>query len=722
MTGSFRADDNSRCTLQISGTGIDENDGGLIFPYDSPIEIEWEETDKITPIQPSAMTVRLISRSDREFVDLYTVEAGGIMGTFYNTSKNIKWVGTLDPESYEEPYSTRDGYEVELTFTDFGILQRLKSDFTGIRSLDYIIRQALTRAKLDDSRLRYLISSSMPYETEPLSLENLYIDTANFKDEDGEPMTLEEVLTSILQPLALRMVQKGQYIYIYDINALYNRGTAQRIDWDNTDSILGVDSVYNDVTLTFSPYSRKEIVNSEISTDDLPKETTTDSITVYKFNKETDVNANPDAFKLIIYKENPTGDAVGNVELSDRLKVFRIKPIYSGSDEAGYIYGACSNLLGGNYSRNLLLALPTGNESFGKIDGWNNDGSNLDAINQTAMITTQPQYIQHNLSSEYQLKVCLSVLFSPLFNPFESSESNESGNESNFKNWCNFGYIPCRLTLRDESGAVLYHYSNLEVYKQNNFNGLKGKWVSGNCKIGEFMLAYYDWDNRKSETGFLGWKVNKQCIGYYRGGLPKSMSVKGDGEFIQLPPVDGYLVLEIGEGVIQFDYKRESKDAWGRARWLLYKDIQMSLVNEYGKDVELEDVELKAWLNKAAKDGYTIDTTSGSFCKGVAPTSRGVIFYKKNGSYMPLQQLSRADVLDTPERLLIGTIYSQYSQRHVTLSGTVRLLPDLSAYTDAATPGKFMLLSEVWDVRADTSEVKLSLLTEEEYQGIEYYE
>ena len=89
---------------------------------------------------------------------------------------------------------------------------------------------------------------------------------------------------------------------------------------------------------------------------------------------------------------------------------------------------------------------------------------------------------------------------------------------------------------------------------------------------------------------------------------------------------------------------------------------------------------------------------------------------------MPLQQLSRADVLDTPERLLIGTIYSQYSQRHVTLSGTVRLLPDLSAYTAAATPGKFMLLSDVWDVRADTSEVKLSLLTEEEYQGIEYYE
>lgn len=722
MYGVFLAEDGSRCTVTINGEGISTADSGLIFPYDTPVEIEWEEKDKIEPVQSSAMTVRLISRTDREFVNLYSIEAGSITGSFFNLRNGTKWIGTLDPENYEEPYATEEGYEVELTFTDFGVLQRLKSDFTGIRSLDYIIKTILTKAKLDSTRLVYKISTTMLYDTAPLSLANLFIDTNNFIDEDGEPMTLDEVLASILQPLGLRIIQKNKYIYVYDLNALY--GTeSKRIEWDNTDSNLGVDSVYNDVTLKFSPYSRKEIVDSNITTDDLPDATSADKTYVYKFNKETDDNVNPDSFKFIVYKTNPSKSVIGNVEISDKLRIFRIKPIYSGSDEAGYAYGARSSQLGGNYSTTgIIYALPSGNESFGKISGWKNDGSDLSVINQTAMIKTSAEYVQHNLSDKYQLKICLSVLFSPLYNPFEDGEKNERGNENNFKNWCNFGYIPCRLTIQTEGGKVLYHYSNLDIYKQNNFNGSKGKWVEGNCNIGEFMLAYYDWDNRKSETGFLGWKTNKQCIGYYRDTLPKVMNLRGDGEFVPLPPVDGYLVLEIGEGVIQFDYKRESKDAWSKARWLLYKDVKIDLVNEYGKEAELEDIELKAWLNKSAKDNYSIDTTSGSFCKGVAPTSRGVIFYKKDGTLMPVRELLRANVIDTPERLLIGTVYSQYSQRHTTLSGTVKLLPDLNVYSDDATEGKFMLLSEVQDARANTSEVKLSLLTEEEYKGVEYYE
>lgn len=719
MYGAFRTEEGGTCEITISGANISETDKDLIFPYDTPVEIEWEETDKIEPIQASSLTVKLISRTDREFVNLYTVEAGSIIGQCYKNG--TLWKGNLDPESYEEPYSTADGYETEITFTDFGILQRLKSNFSGIRSLDYIIRSILDSANLDSTRLQYLISTTMPYETTPISLADIYVNTDNFIDEDGEPMTLEEVLVSILQPLGLRIIQKGYYIYVYDLNALYNNGTLRRINWASTDSVMGVDSVYNDVTLTFSPYSKEEIVNSKIDTDDLPEATSGNSGTyVYKYNKNSDVNENPDSFKFIIYKENPDKSIIGDVEISNKLRVFRTKPIYSGSDEAGFVYGARGNAVGANYTSNLLFDIPTGNESFGKISGWNNNGSTLEAISEEPIIKTVPEYVQAHSSANYKLKICLSLLFSPLYNPYEGSENNESGNEDKFKNWCNFGYIPCRLTLQNEQGAILYHYSNLDVYKQDKFNGLTGKWVAGNCAIGECMLAYYDWDNRKSETGFLGWKVNKQCIGYYRGGLPKSMSIRGDGEYIPLPPVDGYIVLEIGEGVIQFDYKRESKNAWNIARWLLYKDIAITLVDEYGKDVELEDVELKAWLNKAAKDGYTIDTTCGSLCKGVPPTSRGVLYYKQNGTFKAIQELQRAEVLDTPERLLVGTVYSQYSQRHVTLNGTVERLPYFGTYKDDATEGKFMLLSEVQDVRANTSEVKLCLLTEEEYEGIEY--
>ena len=299
MYGAFRTEEGGTCEITISGVNISETDKDLIFPYDTPVEIEWEETDKIEPIQASSLTVKLISRTDREFVNLYTVEAGSIIGQCYKNG--TLWKGNLDPESYEEPYSTADGYETEITFTDFGILQRLKSNFSGIRSLDYIIRSILDSANLDSSRLQYLISTTMPYETTPISLADVYVNTDNFVDEDGEPMTLEEVLVSILQPLGLRIIQKGYYIYVYDLNALYNNGTLRRINWDSTDSVMGVDSVYNDVTLTFSPYSKEEIVNSKIDTDDLPEPTSGNSGTyVYKYNKDSDPNDNPDSFKFII--------------------------------------------------------------------------------------------------------------------------------------------------------------------------------------------------------------------------------------------------------------------------------------------------------------------------------------------------------------------------------------------------------------------------------------
>ena len=45
---------------------------------ESPVEIEWQETDKLEPVQSSSATVQLFSDNDRQFVDLYTVKAGSV--------------------------------------------------------------------------------------------------------------------------------------------------------------------------------------------------------------------------------------------------------------------------------------------------------------------------------------------------------------------------------------------------------------------------------------------------------------------------------------------------------------------------------------------------------------------------------------------------------------------------------------------------------------------
>ena len=69
---------------------------------------------------------------------------------------------------------------------------------------------------------------------------------------------------------------------------------------------------------------------------------------------------------------------------------------------------------------------------------------------------------------------------------------------------------------------------------------------------------------------------------------------------------------------------------------------------------------------------------------------------------------------------MIGTVYSQYATRHDTLSGTAKLLPGFGIYTERATEGKFMLLSEVQDCKEDESVIKIAEFSEDNYEGIEY--
>lgn len=56
------------------------------------------------------------------------------------------------------------------------------------------------------------------------------------------------------------------------------------------------------------------------------------------------------------------------------------------------------------------------------------------------------------------------------------------------------------------------------------------------------------------------------------------------------------------------------------------------------------------------------------------------------------------------------------------LSGTVKLLSDISTYTDRSEPGTYMLLSDVQDLIADESEMKMVEVEPDNYEGIEYEE
>ena len=705
--------------------------GKLDFPTaETPLEIIWAETDKIEPIQASSATLKIISDTDRQFVDLYTVEVGAVRLDVYRNGR-LYWSGTLDTELYEEPYSTKDGYNVSLTFSDFAPLDRMDWAGSGLISVKDAIAACIAKSGINTAGLDVSLISTSSYLNGPiLTLEEVFVLQENFFDEDGEAQTAREVLDAILKPFALRIIQKAGKIWVYDLNGIHGQ-TATNVDWDSTDSVLSADVVYNNAKVTFSPYGDAEMMKGTVEEDPT---LTTDAKSgvpswMVKMNYERDNYNNLVA--LDGFRFHYPDEMESNMQAGGGAKFFQIRAIYSGQDATGIVASfkagdyAVSEEDGASSKVNQKLITP---KDCGTIANGN--------INSSTIITC-PRAFLGNVSfrkMDYKLRINLDLLFDVRYNPFEQEGdyndnakwydglfdwTKHNGPYQNMQDWCNFGYVPIKLSLVDAAGNALYHYENKAVLDSNGYSQSGARWVAGAASWGQAYLCYYDFEDRKKKTGFGGWKTNKQIIGYFRDALPDKWKTIDDGEYIDLPPAGGYLVLEIGSGIHQFDYQRRVENIYKFCRWVAYKEPSITLCKKNYKEAETEDVEDSAWLNKAAKEELGIDTIIGTLPQnhGV-PNAKGQVF---NSSGAAISQFCRAGVEGRLERLLIGTVYSQYATRHNVLSGTVRLLPSFGILGDEGrTPGKFLLLSEIQNCREDTSEIKMSELSEDNYEGIDY--
>ncbi len=660
------------------------------MPWNAPVEIEWAETDKLDPVQGSALSLTLISDTDRRFVDLFTVEPGKIRVELLRNGV-LYWTGCLDPELYGEPYSQDRDYEVVFAFSDFALLDRLSWQKHGVVTMRFIIEECLSSAGLGS--LPLCVACSTMHGGTPLDIDSIYLLCDNFFDEDGEPMTMRKVLEEILRPFGLRLIQKGGRIHMYDLNAVHVLCDSEEVYWMGADAELGVDKLYNNVKITFSPYADTTLIDGSLDHSDVLK-----GKSGKLWMTDTEWGNCADGFRLVTGAQEDLP-----LKLYNGAVFFRIDSEHSGSDEAGVAMGYKGNTAG-DYDKIFL-------KGFGKP-----------SVVPVPIISTEQSFIGYvgSKGADYRLKVSLSLLFDVRYNPFETSgEKNEEGNYDRLQDWCNFGYVPVMLYLKDTDGNIIYHYENHKIINIDGFvhNSSNCGWRSGAGNWGCMWLCWYDWENRKSTSGFGGWQKNKPIIGYWRKGLPKKLQAMGDGEFIELPPCGGFLEMHIGAGIRQFDYKREEKDIYAKARWLLYKEPKVELVNRNGTTIRTEDVEDSAWVNRSAKEDLSIDTITGTPADVCLPSARGLLM---DGNHSALKEFTRAGVTDRLERLLIGTAYSQYAERRTVLSGTARILPEFSPLTDASTPGKFILLAETQNIMMDTSEIKMSEFTSDEYQGIEF--
>ncbi len=727
-----------------------ETVGSLEFDADQPLVIEWGNKSKEEVICGATATLKIISPGDRTYEDLYSIDVGRVRLDVYRNNA-LYWSGCIDTEFYEEPYEQLNGYTVSLSFTDLGVLDRLKYDLANMQTLYDVVSYCIGRCGIncggiDDS----LISTSLTPSGSALSLTDIKVRSDNFYDEDGEALTLGEVIEGILQPLALRMIQRAGKVYIYDINGLYTKATKKQIVWDGSSQTLGVDVVYNNAKITWSTYAQ----SGNLSPDSCWPESIETPPNTASMNNANGGSMNGAKYFSYHYSGNLRDwlDATdygftiwlaeqgNNAELDNpNLRFFRIVPQYSGTKCEGIAVCWCA-FTGYKQGTNPVYY------GLGKY----RKGVTTDALTGfltdigSVLFKSSPVWIPPvENAGDLHLRVGLDMLLDPRFNPFESAANLMEGEEQ--KDWYgqfnthgNFVYVPVTIKFQPDGSDTVYVWDNRSIvqrevkYPVNSFYGTCGQWVEltdSETPNAWGWLAYYDAKDRKETSGVLGWKKNRPAINPHTEDMHRLLTNAESGQYIPYPNYGGgggKLWVEVragnwqisdGNATLKNVNYNNPKSLWDKISLLLFKLPEIEIMNstQFDKTIDTDDVGYNAQLNSAAKEPIELDTICGTSAEGV-PTARGAYFNAATGKQ--ITKLTRAGRTTQTEDLLIGTLYSQFAQRRTTLSGEAQLMYDpIAVYTEANQDGKlFMATEDVQDVRMDCSDAVYVEIRPDEYK------
>lgn len=721
--GEFLTRGDHVCRCEIWREGIHSGEvGELDFPGDEPLTIEWQGEELHAAIVPGSATLRVESPGDRTYIDLYTVNATEVELRVY-IDDVLFWTGSLDTEQYEEPYAWGSGYDVELTFSDFGVLKRMPFAVgdgsawgSGLTSVWSVVIQCLSAAALPVFTTEQGIST-LNGSGVPLDLRTIGVRAENFRDEDGEWMMLWDVLEAVLQPLALRIEQRGGKFHLYDLNAMANLAPSSLnlIDWDSTDQVLSATEVYNHIRITFSPYlnatCRDEAPDIDTDSADWQQDIYTNASDSLREAPGDGLNQES---RITHYTRERQG-------VQSRGGWLRRTGLFS----TGKTDTICA------YA--VLFAWNTADQEwrathFAGQEPTDTEGEPLFRLPDIRIDT---HFMQTGW--DYMLRLKVAMMVSALYNPFGGADeknwtSDQDSLEDSFKSVC----LRVGIRLAGDDGNV-YHYENHAIAERGRGNtpsldGDCGWWYEGEAHPGQAYLQWYDADDPyggKAVNG-TGFKANRHCIGFNGRKPLNNITKRDDGQYLPLPPVTGVLQVVVYPGLWSFiDWTGSGENTWGASsrwdvvRWWLFKDVTIDVVAITAEaTTENEDIEFTGVANPSAREDLGLDTTCGTTDH---PLSRGAYRRMSDGSC--LTELTRQGRHQPAEQLLIGTLLSQYAERRVRLSGEAR--PRLNNHTsmpvwrDAAQPADthFIITSESMRVREETSDAVFDEVRADYWKG-----
>lgn len=660
---------------------------------DEPCVIEWQETGKMDVVQSSICTLRVSNEKDRQMVQLLT-DRDAIVLVMRNNMPY--WIGRLDDSVYEEPYSYTTAYVTELVFSDFGSLNRFSFDLSGKKKVSTIVSDCIHSAIPCGYPVNLYTSLLDPNTQQPITLDMLYINAGRFRsdgDSWGKKTTKREVLEEVLRPLGLHIMQKNGQIYIYDLESLRDDDTKHNYPvWKGTDAYLRGSETFGWYEVAFEPDAQKTLAETKLNFDT----TLDDRYWVLYIDEETEERAKGYYINLGIYSK-----------LNRKCREFKTRPVVSSSDDIGYAWRVwCQDDLATSPHYLLYNELV-----FDIFDIPSNPRPFAEALFkiETGYLPLCPD------AADYQMRVNLDLLLSPKRNPMEADAKwnwpqGTSGNvtQKGWKEGLLQIYVPVKLELLDEQGNVLMHYKNTFAVNQDFYPlGIdRGKWKAGEAYFGDMMLAYYN--DGLDETALDGWATNRQTMSIDKKRIPSLYKNIEDGEYVPLPPVAGIVRLTVSNCVYPLKQLERQRlyEFEAYIKWHLLRNAKITMVKAKNTYDEI-DTDTVFFRNCENTEDDIINETekAGSWCKGVAPSARGLLF-RENGNVW--EKFVKDGRLATLQEHRLKFLYEQTIASQPVISGTAELDTGFCSYKEYSTQGVFFVTSCRQNLHQDTQEVTMA--------------
>lgn len=590
--------------------------------------LEYLEVKKLEPVQGSQATLKLISERNFQFLDLHTDDMQKYLIKFYRAGQ-LYWIGYLDSELYNENLTDYAPYAVEFSGADFNILERLKfrneseKPYTDIASFLIQLKRCFDRLGLPFQKL-YIGCSTTPegitLSSSETALHKLYIQSANFYDEDKEPMSCREVVESILQPLGLMMVQRDASVYIYDLNTIKAGGVMKCYSFEtlayvgdtavnvllgdigeigtmSTRASLVFEEMINNVTITSSLYGQANVVDvsvKEANLSDLKSESESNDLIKRLYSKCTDWNAP----EYVFYKSKETNSTLLGAKLT-----------YSGGTEKNNFVFQNVNAYMASQRNDIYLCL--------KCNAYVNTKNN----------------------------------------PLDSNEKVNAPESSRRM------IIYCKVLLTFNGQDLMY------------YNGVQWKDIQQGKDPEYTTLVFLNSGNWKDSRILNTWLTNSNV--YWPGMTIPNTIIDRDKDFqagrkIPLPPKSGCIKVIIDYAKI--DENSDLPNIFKDVKDLLIDKVSLTFEDADGKGISTDDYEFNSYINKKVKADYeevTLKCISANEDK--LPVGKANILKKIDDHYEYQTVFNRSGQINILERLLMCTIHSNFTTKNKVISVDIKM-------------------------------------------------